>query len=51
VPVEHGPGGSTGFLIQRSEARMVVYLPETAADAALIAELRSRHAGRRLRMA
>jgi transcriptional regulator with XRE-family HTH domain len=41
---------STGFPVARSEARMVVYLPETAADAALIEELRSRNA-RRLRPA
>jgi transcriptional regulator with XRE-family HTH domain len=42
---------ATAFPLQRTtEARMVVYLPETAADAALIAELRSRN-NRRLRPA
>jgi transcriptional regulator with XRE-family HTH domain len=42
---------ATGFPVQRTvDARMVVYLPETAADAALIDELRSRNA-RRLRPA
>jgi transcriptional regulator with XRE-family HTH domain len=42
---------ATGFPVQRTlDHRMVVYLPETAADAALIAELRSRSA-RRLRPA
>jgi len=42
---------ATGFPLQRTlDARMVVYLPETAADAALIAELRER-AARRLRPA
>ena len=42
---------ATGFPLQRMlDARMVVYLPDTAADAALIAELRSR-VKRRLRPA
>ena len=42
---------ATGFPLQRTlDARMVVYLPETAADAALIAELRTL-AARRLRPA
>jgi transcriptional regulator with XRE-family HTH domain len=42
---------ATGFPVQRTlDARMVVYLPETAADVALIAELRER-AVRRLRPA
>jgi transcriptional regulator with XRE-family HTH domain len=42
---------ATGFPVQRTtEARMVVYLPETAADIALITELRARNA-RRLRPA
>ena len=42
---------ATGFPLQRTlDARMVVYLPETAADVALIAELRTR-AARRLRPA
>jgi MmyB-like transcription regulator ligand binding domain len=42
---------ATGFPIQQAlDTRMVVYLPETAADAALITELRARHA-RRLRPA
>jgi transcriptional regulator with XRE-family HTH domain len=36
---------ATGFPVQRTvDHRMVVYLPETAADVALIAELRSRRA-------
>jgi transcriptional regulator with XRE-family HTH domain len=36
---------ATGFPVQRTvDHRMVVYLPETAADAALISELRSRRA-------
>ena len=36
---------ATGFPVQRTvDQRMVVYLPETAADVALIAELRSRRA-------
>jgi transcriptional regulator with XRE-family HTH domain len=43
---------ATGFSVQRSQdSRMVVYLPDTAADAALIAELRTRRAERRLRPA
>jgi len=38
---------ATGFPVQRTlDSRMVVYLPETAADVALIAELRARHEGR-----
>ncbi|HZC69642.1 MAG TPA: helix-turn-helix transcriptional regulator [Jatrophihabitans sp.] len=42
---------ATGFPVQRAaDQRMVVYLPETAADVALIDELRDRHA-RRLRPA
>jgi transcriptional regulator with XRE-family HTH domain len=42
---------ATGFPLQRMlDARMVVYLPDTAADVALIAELRSR-VKRRLRPA
>ncbi len=42
---------ATGFPVQRTlDQRMVVYLPETAADVALIAELRARNA-RRLRPA
>jgi transcriptional regulator with XRE-family HTH domain len=42
---------ATGFPVQRTlDHRMVVYLPETAADAALIDELRERR-GRRLRPA
>jgi transcriptional regulator with XRE-family HTH domain len=42
---------ATGFPVQRTvDHRMVVYLPETAADVALIDELRLRHA-RRLRPA
>jgi transcriptional regulator with XRE-family HTH domain len=43
---------ATGFPLQRTvDGRMVVYLPETAADAALIAELRHRLAARRLQPA
>ena len=43
---------ATGFPLQRTnESRMVVYLPETAADVALIAELRHRNRERRLRPA
>jgi len=39
---------ATGFPVQRTlDSRMVVYLPETAADVALIAELRARQDGRR----
>jgi len=42
----------TGFPVQRTQdSRMVVYVPDTAADAALIAELRRRNAKRRLRPA
>jgi hypothetical protein len=42
---------ATGFPVQRTaDQRLVVYLPDTAADAALIDELRQRHA-RRLRTA
>ncbi|MFN2562915.1 MAG: helix-turn-helix transcriptional regulator [Jatrophihabitans sp.] len=42
---------STAFLLQRTlDCRMVVYLPDTAADVALIAELRARRE-RRLRPA
>jgi transcriptional regulator with XRE-family HTH domain len=42
---------ATGFPVQRTvDHRMVVYLPETAADVALITELRERHV-RRLRPA
>jgi transcriptional regulator with XRE-family HTH domain len=42
---------ATAFPVQHTvDVRMVVYLPETAADVALIAELRERHA-RRLRPA
>jgi transcriptional regulator with XRE-family HTH domain len=38
---------ATGFPVQRTlDLRMVVYLPETAADVALIAELRARNARR-----
>lgn len=38
---------ATGFPVQRTqEHRMVVYLPETAADVALIAQLRSRQEAR-----
>ena len=38
---------ATGFPVQRTlDLRMVVYLPETAADVDLIAELRARHARR-----
>ncbi|HJQ43001.1 MAG TPA: helix-turn-helix transcriptional regulator [Jatrophihabitantaceae bacterium] len=37
---------ATGFSLQRTDARMVVYLPETAADAALIAKSRKRQAAR-----
>jgi hypothetical protein len=38
---------ATGFPIQRTlDLRMVVYLPETATDVALIAELRARNARR-----
>jgi hypothetical protein len=43
---------ATAFPLQRTtECRMVVYLPETAADVALIAELRHRTRERRLRPA
>ena len=43
---------ATGFPLQRSlDNRMVVYLPESAADIALIAELRARQEQRRLRPA
>jgi transcriptional regulator with XRE-family HTH domain len=43
---------ATGFPVQRTlDSRMVVYLPETAADVALIAELRARRDGRQLRPA
>lgn len=43
---------TTGFPVQRSvDSRLVVYLPETAADVALIAELRGRNNARRLRPA
>jgi hypothetical protein len=42
---------ATAFPLQRTEARMVVYLPETAADEALIAELRARNDRRRLQPA
>jgi transcriptional regulator with XRE-family HTH domain len=42
---------ASGFAVQRTlDLRLVVYLPETAADVALIAELRERYA-RRLRPA
>ena len=42
---------ASGFAVQRTlDLRLVVYLPESAADVALIAELRERHA-RRLRPA
>jgi hypothetical protein len=34
---------ATSFPVQRTESRMVVYLPDTAADVALIAQLRERH--------
>jgi hypothetical protein len=52
----HGVGTvrvrATGFPLQRTqESRMVVYIPETAADAALIAELRRRNRERRLQPA
>ena len=43
---------ATGFPVQRTlDSRMVVYLPETAADVALIAELRARQVGRQQRPA
>jgi transcriptional regulator with XRE-family HTH domain len=43
---------ATGFPVPGTgECRMVVYLPETAADAALIADIRARVAQRRLRPA
>ncbi|MDT4950481.1 MAG: hypothetical protein QOJ37_3076, partial [Pseudonocardiales bacterium] len=43
---------ATGFPLQRTpDCRMVVYLPETAADVALIQELRARNEKRRLRPA
>jgi transcriptional regulator with XRE-family HTH domain len=42
----------TGFPIQHTQdSRLVVYVPDTAADVALIAELRARNAKRRLRPA
>jgi transcriptional regulator with XRE-family HTH domain len=42
---------ASGFPIPRTDCRMVVYVPEAAADVALLAEVRNRVRGRQLRPA